>query len=97
MSNVDIPFGKSASDTAVLLLLAAQELDLDPSVVKTQPMQNRFSVPIEVGERAFPDSKDTSKDKPVAKKAPAKKTAAKKTAAKKTAPKKAATNRSDSK
>lgn len=109
MTDVKIPFGDNASDTAVLLLLAAQELELDPSVVRTQPMQNRFSVPAEVAERAFPDSEDTDKDvakpvdvapedKPVAKTAPTKKAVAKKAAAKKTAaPKKAATNRSDSK
>lgn len=81
-----VPFGEKRSDTAVLLLAAARELDLPPYVVQVNPLTQTFSVPDEVAERAkIGDDKTESEDKPPAKKAATKKAAAKKTAAKKAA------------
>jgi topoisomerase IA-like protein len=73
MSDVEIE-GRSR-DNAILLLAAAEELDLDVSVVRTTT--NGYIVPEEVANEA-----GLGEEKP-------KKTAAKKTAAKKTAAKKA--------
>lgn len=68
---VEVPFGDSASDTAVLLLAAAEESKLDPSVVRTGT--GVFYVPKSLATKA---GVETSDDK---------KSAAKKTAAKKAA------------
>lgn len=73
MSDVTIPFDGDSSDTAVLLLAAAEELNLGAGVVKTT--EGAFVVPQEVHDRAF--------GSPEPEEAPAKKAAAKKTAAKK--------------
>lgn len=62
---VEVPFGDSAQDTAVLLLAAAEELDLDASVVRTG--EGTFFAPSEVVEKAGLGSGDE------ATKAPAKK------------------------
>ena len=64
---VEVPFGDNPSETATLLLAAAEELGVGQEVVRTQ--EGAFLVPSEVNDKAF------SK--------PAKKTAAKKSAAKK--------------
>lgn len=72
---VEVPFEDDAPDKAVLLLEAAQSLDLEPSVVQTT--SEGFRVPKEVADKAFGRSEQ--------KQAPAKKAAAKKS----TAPKKA--------
>lgn len=70
---VEVPFGDKPSETATLLLAAAEELDLDANVVGTSD-NGIFRVPQEVADQAgFGEEK-----------APAKKAAAKKTAAKKT-------------
>lgn len=74
------------SDTAVLLLAAAEELDLDPGVVRTTT--SGFLVPEEVANKAgLGEEEPKAAKKAPAKKSAAKKTTAKKTAAKKTAPK----------
>lgn len=54
MSNelVEIPFGNKNAETATLLLAAAEELGLDPSVVKTS--EGSFVVPAEVKAKAYP-------------------------------------------
>jgi len=49
---VEIPFGDNASETATLLLAAAEELGLDQSVVGT--VEGGFLVPSEVNDKAFP-------------------------------------------
>lgn len=64
---VAVEFGDSASDTAVLLLAAAQELDLPADVVRVG--NGEFLVPEEVAKKAKSDSA------PPAKKAAAKKSA----------------------
>ena len=74
VSEVEVPFDENTSDTAVLLLAAAEELGHGQLAVKTTA--GAFIVPEEVRDRAF------AKDDPE-KTAPAKKTTAKKTAAKK--------------
>jgi hypothetical protein len=51
-AQVEVPFGDDASETATLLLAAAEELGLDPGVVATQ--EGAFLVPTEVNEKAFP-------------------------------------------
>ena len=66
---VEVPFDDNPTDQAVLLLAAAEELDLDQSVVATG--EGMFVVPQEVHDKAFGK-----------KKAPAKKAAAKKSAKK---------------
>jgi hypothetical protein len=53
MSDVTVPFGDSASDTATLLLAAADKLDLDPSAVRT--VEGAFVVPREVADEADVD------------------------------------------
>lgn len=65
--DVEVPFDDNATDTAVLLLAAAEDLGLDPHVVRTY--EGAFVVPKEVHDKAFPP----------AKKAAAKKSAPKKT------------------
>lgn len=64
--------GGRSADTAVLLLAAAEELGLDPSVVRTT--SDGYLVPAEVAKKVGGDSEEK----------PARRTA-KKTAAKKTA------------
>jgi hypothetical protein len=76
---VEVPFGDDAGDTAVLLLAAAEDLGLDPGVVKTNS-DGSFVVPKEVADKADGGGKKKA----------AKKTAAKKTAAKKATPAKKA-------
>jgi hypothetical protein len=79
MSEVEVPYGDSAQETAVLLLAAADELELDPAVVRT--LEGGFMVPEEVAKEAGVDydSDDDDEDSK-----PARKTAAKKsTSAKK--------------
>lgn len=49
---VEVPFGENASETATLLLAAAEDLGLDQSVVGTQ--EGAFLVPDEVNKKAFP-------------------------------------------
>lgn len=80
MADVEVPYGDNATDTAVLLLEAAQRLGLEPSVVRTSSKGSAFFVPEEVSKVAF-----EPEEKPV--KAAAKKVAAKKAPAKKTAKK----------
>jgi len=72
MTDVTVPFGEDQQDTAILLLAAAQELDLPADVVKvTTHDEGGFVVPEEVRDKAgLGDEK------------PAKKAAAKKTASK---------------
>lgn len=69
---VEIPFDENAADNAVLLLAAAEELELGADAVKTTA--GAFIVSEEVRDRAFAEPEE----KPVAKKTVAKKTAAKK-------------------
>jgi outer membrane biosynthesis protein TonB len=47
---VQVPFGNNAADTAVLLLAAAEELDMDQAVVGTG--SGYFIAPTEVAQRA---------------------------------------------
>lgn len=88
MTNVNVPYGESAADTATLLLASAQELELPADVVLTTS-DGSFSVPEEVAKKAKVDydkdesDEDEAEDEP---KKPAKK-AAKKATAKKTAKK----------
>lgn len=49
---VEIPFGDKNAENATLLLAAAEELGLDPHVVRT--VEGGFSVPKEVHDKAFP-------------------------------------------
>jgi hypothetical protein len=49
---VKVPFGENPSETATLLLAAAEELDLGQHVVGTT--EGAFLVPAEVNETAFP-------------------------------------------
>lgn len=67
---VEVPFEGKAADKAVLLLAAAEELDLPASVIQTKT--GAFLVPGEVEEKAFSERKSDSDKKP-AKKAAAKK------------------------
>lgn len=91
-----IPYGDSASETATLLLSAAEDLGIDPvHAVKNQPDDGGFRVPEEVAQAAGlgepdepekapePENDSESEKKPAPRKRAAKKTAAKKTAAKK--------------
>ncbi len=55
---VEVPFGDNASDTAVLLLAAADDLDLPSEVVRTSG-DAVFLVPAEVAKKAKVDTKDT--------------------------------------
>lgn len=72
--NVKVPFGGKASDNATLLLSAAEELDLDQSVVRTT--SGAFVVPKEVADKAGVDY-DSGEDAEQPKKKAAKKTAKK--------------------
>jgi hypothetical protein len=65
---IEVPFGENASETATLLLAAAEDLGLDQGVVATR--EGSFVVPTEVHDKAF------GKNEP-------KKTAAKKTTTRK--------------
>lgn len=56
--NVKVPYGKGA-ENATLLLAAAEEMDMDPSVVRTTSYG--FEVPEEVAKKAGVDI-DTSDD-----------------------------------
>jgi hypothetical protein len=78
MADVEVPYGESASDTATLLLAAAENLELAPGVVQTTS-DGVFLVPEEVAKKAGLDTVDDEAED----KAPAKKAAAKKSAAKK--------------
>jgi len=82
----EVPFGDNASDTAVLLLAAAEALGLDQAVVKTGT--GVFIVPTEVADAANQDlpapeeeAEPEQSEETVEKQAP--KRAAKKTAKKK--------------
>jgi hypothetical protein len=65
--NVQVPFGDNPSDTATLLLEAAQKKGYDPSVVtlKSDSAGNVFEVPQDVASAA---KTDTAEKKPAAKK-----------------------------
>jgi hypothetical protein len=63
---IEVPFGDSPSDTAVLLLAAAEELGLDQGVVGTR--EGSFVVPPEVHEKAFPTAKKAAVKKSAPKK-----------------------------
>jgi len=76
----EVPFGDSASDTAVLLLAAAEALGLDQGVVKTGT--GVFIVPTEVAEAAKQDLPAPVDESEEAEK-PKRRPAAKKTATKK--------------
>ena len=52
---VEVPFGDKPSDQATLLLAAAEDLGLDPGVVRTT--EGGFSVPQDVHDKAFPPKK----------------------------------------
>jgi hypothetical protein len=58
-ANVEVPYGENAQETATLLLAAAEELDLDQSVVRTT--EGAFSVPPEVADKAGLGESDESK------------------------------------
>jgi len=47
-----VPYGEKPSETATLLLGAADELDLEPFVVHNQPEDGGFRVPEEVAKKA---------------------------------------------
>ena len=49
---VEVAFGDNPSETATLLLAAAEELGLDQGVVGT--VEGGFLVPSEVNDKAFP-------------------------------------------
>jgi hypothetical protein len=51
MSEITVPFNENPSDQAVLLLAAAEELELGSAAVKTS--EGSFIVPQEVYDRAF--------------------------------------------
>lgn len=87
MTDVNIKYGKSAKDTATLLLAAAESLDMPASVVRTQ--EGGFIAPREVAEEAGVDIEQGDDDAQTSGEsdAPVKKTATKKAAAKKTAKK----------
>jgi len=72
---VEVPFEGKAGEKATLLLAAAEELGLPPSVVKVQGGQ--FAVPAEVEKKAFGSRKSESDDQQPPKKAAAKKSASK--------------------
>jgi hypothetical protein len=67
---VEIQFDENVSDTAVLLLAAAEELGLGPEAVKTA--EGAFVVPKEVAEKAFAPAPE-EKPRRAPKKAAAKK------------------------
>ena len=49
-AEVEVPFGDSASDTATLLLAAVEELDREPSEVRTT--SGAFLVPQDIADQA---------------------------------------------
>ena len=49
---VEVPFSANNEETAVLLLAAAEELDLDPAVA-VRTSEGNFVVPKEVADKAF--------------------------------------------
>lgn len=64
--DVQVSYGESAEDTAVLLLAAAEELDLDASVVTVSPADGTFSAPKEVVKKAgLKEHKEPETDQPV--------------------------------
>lgn len=69
--SVEVPFDGEAEDKAVLLLAAAEELDLDASVVQTTA--GAFLVPQEVHDQAFGPRDDDPSKKPATKRAATKK------------------------
>jgi hypothetical protein len=79
MSNVEVHFGDNAQDTATLLLAAAEDLKLEPTVVEVRGTST-FSVPEEVAEKAGLKVTSADEDEQEKSKAPAKKAAAKKSA-----------------
>jgi hypothetical protein len=76
VTDVTVPFGDKPGETATLLLAAAEELDLDPSAVRTS--EGAFVVDKNVADKAGVDyeSDDDGDDEPEPK--PAKKAAKKK-------------------
>lgn len=82
---VEVPFGDNASETATLLLAAAEKLHDDQGLVRTS--EGKFLVPKDVADEAGvdyesdDDDQDDQDDDDESK--PARKTTAKKTAAKK--------------
>jgi hypothetical protein len=56
---VAVPFGDNPSDQATLLLAAAEDLGLDPGVVRTT--EGGFAVPEEVNDKAFGKKKTPAK------------------------------------
>ena len=69
--SVKVPYEGKSTDKAVLLLAAAEELGLDPSVVRNT--NGAFVVPPEVAEKAFGKRSEKKEPDEPAKKAPAKK------------------------
>jgi hypothetical protein len=63
---IEVPFGDDPSQTATLLLAAAEELGLDQSVVGTQ--EGAFLVPPEVNDKAFKKPAKKAATKSAAKK-----------------------------
>lgn len=56
---VEVEFKGNVQDQATLLLAAAADLDLDPSVVRTT--EGKFLAPDEVVKKAFPPKKAAAK------------------------------------
>lgn len=57
---VEIAYSANNQETAVLLLAAAEELDMDQSVVRTS--EGKFVVPKEVADKAFGKGKTEAPD-----------------------------------
>jgi len=57
--DVQVPFDDNTQDNAVLLLAAAEDLGLDPDVVRTY--EGGFTVPKEVHDKAFPPKRRATK------------------------------------
>ena len=57
---VEVAFSANNQETAVLLLAAAEDLGLDPSVVRTS--EGAFIVPQEVSDKAFGKGKTEAPD-----------------------------------
>lgn len=57
---VEVAFSANNQETAVLLLAAAEDLELDPSVVRTA--EGKFVVPQEVSDKAFGKGKTEAPD-----------------------------------
>lgn len=77
MTEVEIPYGDNPSDTATLLLAAAESLGLEPWVVRTTSDNTVFLVPEEVAKKVKSEDNKAAAKKTAAKKAPAKKAASK--------------------